>query len=92
MTTLAVEVPDAEKVFVAGAFNGWRPDATPLTRSLNGRWSVDLDLPPGRHEFKFVIDGQWCCKPGCDGSHADCGECVPNPFGSVNRVIEVAAR
>lgn len=47
-----------------------------------------MNLSPGRHEFKFVVDGEWCCEPGCNGR--DQGpKCVPNPFGTMNRVIEV---
>src|SRR4051794_37770224 len=30
--------PAATKVYVAGSFNGWKPDATPLTQTGNGQW------------------------------------------------------
>jgi hypothetical protein len=46
-------------------------------------------LPPGRYEFKFVVDGAWCCEPGCEGPHHGCPKCVPNSSGTMNRLIEV---
>ena len=79
---------NAQQVFVAGTFNDWKPDATPLARDNAGNWRASLNLPAGRHEFKFVVDGQWCCDPGCAGDHA-CQNCVPNEFGSMNRVLEL---
>jgi 1,4-alpha-glucan branching enzyme len=78
----------AGSVYLAGTFNGWNPNATPLTRRADGTWAVMLDLPPGRYEYKFVIDGQWC-EPGCDDPGPNCSQCVPNEFGTMNRVVEV---
>lgn len=51
--------PFATRVTVAGEFNGWNPEATAMRRGDTGVWTVDLALEPGRHEYKFVIDGQW---------------------------------
>jgi 1,4-alpha-glucan branching enzyme len=82
--------PKAKAVFVAGTFNDWKPDAEPLHHHPpNGKWTVMLSLPPGHHEFKFVVDGQWCCEPGCEREHQGCPKCVPNQFGTMNRVLEV---
>ncbi len=88
-TVLTCHAPEAAAVCVAGAFNDWVPTATPLTRGADGTWAVRLDLPPGRHEYKFVVDGRWCCAPGCEEPSGGCPKCVPNPFGSMNRVVEV---
>ena len=81
----------AKAVFVAGTFNDWKLDAAPL-RLLppNGRWFGTLSLSPGRYEYKFVVDGQLCCEPGCKDEYRGCRMCVPNKFGSMNRVLEVA--
>ena len=89
--SFSCHAPGAEAVFVAGTFNGWDPAATPLTRRADGTWATNLDLPPGRHEYKFVIDGRWCCEPGCDDPAPACPHCVPNSFGTMNRVVEVPA-
>lgn len=88
-TRLTCHAPEARAVSVAGAFNDWDAAATPLARDADGNWSVLLDLPPGRHEFKFLVDGQWCCEPGCDETNRNCPKCVSNPFGTMNRVIDV---
>tara|TARA_R110001592_G_scaffold341806_1_gene631160 strand:- start:1079 stop:1279 length:201 start_codon:yes stop_codon:yes gene_type:complete len=49
-----------------------------------------LPLPPGHHEFNFIVDGQWCCEPGCEGEHRGCLKCCANAFGTMNRVLEVS--
>ncbi|MBY0309033.1 MAG: glycogen-binding domain-containing protein, partial [Phycisphaerales bacterium] len=72
-----------------GTFNNWDPKATPMKRSEGGDWVYTLDLSPGRYEYKFVIDGQWCCEPGCDKRHDGCPRCVPNELGTMNRLLEV---
>jgi 1,4-alpha-glucan branching enzyme len=80
----------AKAVFVAGTFNDWRPDATPLHNHLpDGRWAVTLPIPIGYHEYKFVVDGQWCCEPGCERAYNGCPKCCVNEFGTMNRVLEV---
>ncbi|MBK8977090.1 MAG: glycogen-binding domain-containing protein [Planctomycetes bacterium] len=89
-TTLTCRAPQAQAVFVAGTFNNWHQDATQLKRADDGTWSVALELPTGHHEFKFIVDGQWCCEPDCRGDARDCPKCVPNDHGTMNRVIEVS--
>ena len=88
-TGFTCNAPTARAVFLAGTFNGWDPKATQMIKDAKGNWDVAVALPPGRHEFKFVVDDDWCCEPGCDGLHQGCPKCVPNAFGSMNRLIEV---
>lgn len=89
-TQFSCRAPAAGIVCVAGTFNDWDPLATRLTRRADGTWAVDLNLRPGRYEYKFVVDGEWCCEPGCEVSRHGCPKCVANPFGTMNRVVEVA--
>lgn len=81
--------PSATAVFLAGSFNDWDARATPLSRADDGRWVVALDLAPGFHHYKYVIDGRWVCDSGCpqvcDGTPG-CDRCVPNAHGSMDRV------
>lgn len=80
--------PAAKAVFVAGTFNDWRPGA--LHNHLpDGGWAVTLPIPIGHHEYKFVVDGQWCCEPGCEREYNGCPKCCANEFGTMNRVLEV---
>ena len=73
---------NAGKVCIAGSFNDWRPDATPMVGLGTGRWVKELTLPPGRHEYRFVVDGEWVDDPNAK-------EATPNPHGGVNAVLTV---
>jgi hypothetical protein len=75
--------PAAKQVFVAGSFNNWQPEQTPLAPAGNGRWAGGLKVGPGRHEYLFVVDGQWLPDPNAK-------ESVENPFGGRNSVLTVA--
>ena len=75
--------PTAESVSIAGTFNEWRPNATPMIALGQGRWAKDLALPPGDYEYCLVVDGQWTPDP-------QAAETVPNPFGGVNSVCKVS--
>lgn len=89
-TAFTCHSPAAQQVFLAGTFNDWKPDVTPMVRGSDGNWSVGLKLSPGRYEFKFVVDGVWCRESGSDDGIDRGLGCVPNEFGTMNRVIEVA--
>lgn len=52
----------AQKVFVAGDFNGWSAAGNPMTREGDA-FVATLRLAPGEHEYKFVVDGQWFADP-----------------------------
>jgi 1,4-alpha-glucan branching enzyme len=82
MTRLQCHAPDAKSVYVAGTFNDWRPDATPLQPQNPDLWSVELELAPGNYEYLFVVDGCWRLDPAAS-------ETVPNPFGGQNAVLRV---
>jgi hypothetical protein len=53
----------ARKVSVVGSFNQWSPDAH-LMEKNGDRWSVEVQLPPGRYEYAFLIDDRvWKADP-----------------------------
>ncbi len=79
----------AREVFLAGTFNDWSPSATPMHSNGHGQWTVSLPLEPGRHQYKFVVDGEWCCEPGCTSQDVHCAKCIINEFGTMNRVLTV---
>jgi hypothetical protein len=76
--------PDAQEVGIAGSFNDWHPSVTPMIRLNDGKWAKELALPPGRYEYRFVVDGEWVDDPTAT-------ELIPNPFGTANAVLVVAA-
>jgi 1,4-alpha-glucan branching enzyme len=79
---ITLSAPQAKAVAIAGTFNNWDPSKTPMRRVRNGDWSARVTLPPGRHEYRFVVDGQWLSDPGAR-------ESVPNPYGATNSVLAV---
>lgn len=52
-------------VALAGEFNDWDVNATPMSDADNdGVWTVVVPLPIGRWEYKFVVNGgQWITDP-----------------------------
>lgn len=54
-----------KSVSLSGTFNKWKPDADPMTGpDSNGEWRIEMTLPAGVHEYKFVVDGdKWHADP-----------------------------
>src|SRR5678816_3488506 len=87
--------PAAQEVFLVGEFNDWTAGETPMQRGADGNWRVELKLPPGFYHHKFVVDSIWRCSPDEPHDHCDhpcqrCPRCVPNAFGSFDRVAIIA--
>jgi 1,4-alpha-glucan branching enzyme len=80
---LRFRAESGSKVFLAGTFNKWDPMSKPLLdREGNGVFTTTIMLPPGRYEYKFVVNGVWCVDP-------ECSEWVANDQGSLNSVLTV---
>jgi peroxiredoxin/mono/diheme cytochrome c family protein len=65
--TFRYQAPAGTKaVFLAGSFNGWKPDGHRMDGpDAEGRFTTRLELPAGKHEYKFVLDGKvWRHDPG----------------------------
>jgi 1,4-alpha-glucan branching enzyme len=79
-----IKAESGKKVMLAGTFNNWNPEESKLKeKGKTGVYSLELSLPKGRYEYKFVIDDVWCVDP-------ECPEWVPNNYGSLNSVLTVA--
>lgn len=85
-TRVTFEIPaelGSAGVSICGDFNNWSTDAHRLKRRKDGSLSVTISLPPGRYEYRYLLeDGRWENDWSCDGY-------APNPFGSDNSVVEV---
>lgn len=81
--TFKLFAPKAKRVSLAGSFNNWDTKALTARKDLKGNWTKKVTLKPGRHEYKFFVDGSWVNDPNCS-----CG-CVINSFGTQNCVIEI---
>ena len=77
------ETSNAETVYLCGDFNEWHPTSLRMIGNAEaGLWEKRLALPPGRYEYKFYVDGRWVHDPGAQPT-------APNPFGTLNSVVEV---
>jgi len=80
--TFRLKAPEAEEVLLVGDFNRWSRTADPMKPGPNGRWRTTLQLPPGRYEFKFLVDGVW-------REPAENEKAVRNRFGTLNNVVRI---
>lgn len=74
--------PAATSVQLVGDFTNWQERPIPLRRESNGVWRAAVQLQPGRHRYRFLVDGQWRDDP-------ECPLYEPNPFGGQNAVRQV---
>ena len=75
--------PTATSVLLVGDFTHWQKDAVPLQKGKDGIWTATLELTPGKHIYRFIVDGEWCDDP-------ECALRVPNPYGGQDMVRQVA--
>ena len=70
------------QVFLCGSFTRW-VDTVPMqtVEGSPGLYSCVVSLPPGYHQYKFIVDGEW--------RHDEAQACLPDPMGNVNNWIFV---
>ncbi len=50
----------ADTIYLVGDFNDWNRSSHPFQRDREGRWTLTLDLSPGRaYQFRYLCDGAW---------------------------------
>jgi chromosome partitioning protein len=74
-----LEAPDARCVQLAADFNGWIPDGNEM-QSIGRIWRKVIPLPPGRYQYRYVVDGGWQTDP----LNVDV---EPAPWGGYNSVF-----
>ncbi len=77
------DAPAAREVLLAAEFTNWDKAPIKLIKGGGGVWHTKLSLAPGRHLYRFLVDGEWRDDPSCPGR-------VPNPFGTANSVVEIS--
>ncbi|MEO1628054.1 MAG: isoamylase early set domain-containing protein, partial [Bacteroidota bacterium] len=71
------------EVVLLGEFNDWNVDTGLPMKALKQEFKADLELTPGRHEFRYLIDGQnWENDWNAD-------DYVSTPYGVDNSVVFV---
>jgi 1,4-alpha-glucan branching enzyme len=81
--TFHFNAPAAMSVQLVGDFTHWQSRPINLQKGPDGIWRTTVELAPGRHHYRFMVDGEWRDDPECTLQ-------VPNPFGSRNAVRQVA--
>ena len=76
------DFPRAHSVRLTGTFCDWSAKGLPLARREDGMWEACLPLEPGRHQYRFIVDGAWLPDP-----HN--AETIANEFGGANSLITV---
>jgi cellulose biosynthesis protein BcsQ len=74
------------RVCIAGEFNGWSAEATPLRFDpvLKVHHAI-VHIAEGRHRYRLVVDGRWINDQY--NSHSE-----HNEFGELNSVLEATSR
>lgn len=52
----------ARRVFLSGSFNDWSTMQQPMVQSDSG-WTACISLAPGKHLYKYIVDGRWMPDP-----------------------------
>jgi chromosome partitioning protein len=79
----SVRFETAKRVLIAGDFNNWTPESTPMVKGNGmGAWTMSLPLRPGRYRYRFIVDGKWVTDP--NNKYVE-----TNQFGELNNIVEV---
>jgi len=79
-----LHAPGAQEVELVGNFNQWRPGSLRLAGpDGSGHWTATVELPEGRYEYQFLVDGrQWVTDPQATVVR-------PDGFGHINAIRDV---
>ena len=80
--TFRFSAPGAMSVLLVGDFSHWQQRGIPMQKGKDGIWVATVTLPPGKHTYRFIVDGEWRDDPECTLR-------VPNPYGSQDMVRQV---
>ena len=71
----------AQEVVLSGTFNEWDEQGYTM-KKIGSAWTINIYLPPGKHLYKFLVDGNWVLDP-------DNKLWEKNQFDSQNSIIWV---
>jgi len=79
VATVFTWIHGGKNVAVTGTWNNWN-EIHPLNRSEHDFTSI-LELPPGVHQYKFIVDGKW--------KHAPEQPVATDSRGNINNCMEI---
>jgi Glycogen recognition site of AMP-activated protein kinase len=81
-TQFQLQAPKAGSVKLAADFTEWEKSPLQMNKDDEGIWVASVSLDPGEYAYRFIVDGEWFDDPAPF-------QILPNPFGTVNSVIQV---
>ncbi|MCU1268008.1 MAG: hypothetical protein JWM21_4326 [Acidobacteria bacterium] len=72
----------ANVIVLSGSFNNWHQSQYVFGRE-GDEWICRIDLEPGKHAYKFIVDGNWILDPDNPNTEDD-------DYGVKNSVMSVA--
>jgi 1,4-alpha-glucan branching enzyme len=81
--TFRFTAPGATSVLLVGDFTRWQQQAIPMRQDKSGICTTTVELAPGKHTYRFLVDGEWRDDPECTLR-------APNAFGSQDMIREAA--
>jgi hypothetical protein len=83
LVRFVLQARGARHVAVAGSFNDWNTSAVKLEDvNHDGVFVATVPLPPGLHQYMFVVDGEWVPDPSAS-------ELRPDGFGRQNSLLRI---
>lgn len=83
MVRFTLDARGARHVTVAGDFNDWNTEAIAMEDTdQSGHFVATVALPPGLHEYMFLVDGEWVTDPTVS-------ERRPDGFGRQNALLRL---
>ena len=79
--SFGIQAPHADTVSLQGSFPAGWGHVYALHPAKDGTWRIQLDLPPGRYEYAYRVDGVWRVDPRKPA--------VPDGFGRANNLLTV---
>jgi 1,4-alpha-glucan branching enzyme len=73
------KAPTAHSVLLVGDFTHWQEKGIPMQKAKHGEWTTTIELSPGKHTYRFIVDGEWRDDPECTLR-------TPNQFGGQDMV------
>jgi hypothetical protein len=58
-----IRAEGAAALSVVGDWNGWSAGRDVMRKAGGGWWELTLRIRPGRHQYGYVVDGEWISPP-----------------------------
>ncbi|XVE99170.1 hypothetical protein REPUB_Repub03eG0174200 [Reevesia pubescens] len=94
LVTLTWEDSKCSTVEVSGLDIGWGQRIPLKFDKEHGSWTLHRELPGGRYEYKYIVDGEWTCNeyelvtsPNNDGHINNFVDVVDNDPNNVNAAV-----